>query len=111
MPYTDTTVNNLIINVLDKDTYDGLTPNESELYLITDDDYLIAYTSTSFSSLPQTFTVTGVDSQYVVVNSVLSNPAAQTGDWTITTSSNSVTVSGSISGTTTLTLYLDKYKI
>lgn len=37
MPYTDTTVNNLIINVLDKDTYDELTPSDSELYLITDD--------------------------------------------------------------------------
>ena len=37
MPYTDTVVNNLVINVLDKDTYNGLTPNMDELYLITDD--------------------------------------------------------------------------
>lgn len=35
--YTDTTVNNLIVNVLDKNTYEGLTPNTDELYLITDD--------------------------------------------------------------------------
>ncbi len=39
MPYTDTTVNNLIINVLTKNEYDAIsTPSESELYLITDDD-------------------------------------------------------------------------
>ena len=35
--YTDTIVNNLIVNVLDKNTYDGLTPSNDELYLITDD--------------------------------------------------------------------------
>lgn len=38
MPYTDTTVSNLIINVLTKNEYDGLTPSSDELYLITDDD-------------------------------------------------------------------------
>ena len=37
MPYTDTTVRNLVINVLTKNQYDGLTPSDSELYLITDD--------------------------------------------------------------------------
>lgn len=37
MPYTDTTVNNLVVNVLTKSQYDSLTPSTSELYLITDD--------------------------------------------------------------------------
>lgn len=36
----------------------------------------------------------------------LSNPAAQTGDWTVTTSNGSATISGSISGTTDVTLWL-----
>lgn len=37
MPYTDTTVNNLVVNVLTKSQYDSLTPSQNELYLLTDD--------------------------------------------------------------------------
>ena len=62
----------------------------------------------SFSALPQTITNANIDDDMVVVNSVLSNPSAQTGDWAVTTSSGSLTISGSISGTTTATLYLMK---
>lgn len=62
----------------------------------------------SFNSLPQTVSDANITSDMVVVNSVLSNPSAQTGDWTITTSDGSLSVSGSISGTTSLTLYLNK---
>lgn len=62
----------------------------------------------SFSALPQTITNANIEDDMVVVNSVLSNPSAQTSDWTITTSSGSLTISGSISGTTTATLYLMK---
>ena len=62
----------------------------------------------SFSALPQTITNANIDDDMVVVNSVLSNPSAQTGDWTVTTSNGSLTISGSISGTTTATLYLMK---
>jgi hypothetical protein len=62
----------------------------------------------SFSALPQTITNANIDDDMVVVNSVLSNPSAQTGDWTVATSSGSLTISGSISGTTTATLYLMK---
>ena len=62
----------------------------------------------SFSALPQTITNASIEDDMVVVNSVLSNPSAQTGDWTVTTSNGSLTISGSISGTTTATLYLMK---
>ena len=62
----------------------------------------------SFSALPQTITNANIEDDMVVVNSVLSNPSAQTSDWTVTTSSGSLTISGSISGTTTATLYLMK---
>ena len=64
--------------------------------------------STSFSSLPQTISNAAITSDHVVMNSVLSNPSAQTGDWTITTSSGSLTIAGTISGSTTVTLYLLK---
>lgn len=67
---------------------------------------VIVITSSSFSSLPQTITDSSITANHVVINSVLSNPSAQTGDWTVTTSDGSLTISGSISGTTTVTLYL-----
>ena len=59
----------------------------------------------SFSSLPQTITNSNINSNLVLINSVLSDPSAQTSDWTITTSDGSLTISGSISGSTTATLY------
>ena len=70
----------------------------------------LVLTSGSFSSLPQTINNSAIRSDHVVVNSVLSNPSAQTGDWTVTTSSGSLTISGSISGSTTVTLYLEVQK-
>lgn len=68
--------------------------------------YCLTLTSSSFSSLPQTITNANITSEHVVINSVLSNPSAQTGDWTVTTSNGSLSISGSISGSTTITLYL-----
>ena len=62
----------------------------------------------SFSSLPQTVTNDNITGDMVVVNSVLGTPSVQTSDWTVTTSNGSATVAGSISGSTTLTLYLMK---
>lgn len=62
----------------------------------------------SFSSLPQTITNESITEDMVVVNSVLGTPSAQTSDWTVTTANGSATVAGSISGATTLTLYLMK---
>lgn len=62
----------------------------------------------SFSSLPQTITNENITEDMVVVNSVLGTPSAQISDWTVTTANGSATVAGSISGSTTLTLYLMK---
>ena len=62
----------------------------------------------SFSSLPQTVTDANITSDMVVVNSVLGTPSAQTSDWTVTAADGSVTIAGSINGSTTLALYLMK---
>lgn len=62
----------------------------------------------SFSTLPQTVTDDRISDDMVVINSALGNPSAQTGDWTVTTSDGSLVISGTISGTTSLTLYLNK---
>lgn len=67
----------------------------------------VEVTSSSFSSLPITITDSNITADHVVVNSVLSNPSAQTGDWTVTTAAGSLTIAGSISGSTTVTLYLN----
>lgn len=80
------------------------------LYHIVDELPTLVLTTASFSSLPQTVTDSRIKSGHVVVNSVLSTPSAQTSDWTVETSDGSLTISGSISGSTTVTLYLTKSK-
>lgn len=62
----------------------------------------------AFSSLPQTVVNENITADMVVVNSVLGTPSAQTSDWVVTTFDGSLSVAGSISGSTTLTLYLMK---
>lgn len=68
----------------------------------------LVVTLSSIASLPQTVSDASIESDMVVANTVLSNPSAQTGNWTVSTSSGSLTVSGNISGTTNITLYLTK---
>jgi len=63
-------------------------------------------TIASFSSLPQTVNNSVITEDMIVCASTLSNPSAQTGNWTVTTADGSLTVSGEISGATTLTLCL-----
>lgn len=62
----------------------------------------------SISSLPQTYTYEKFTSDMVVIKAELSNPSAQTSDWTVTTYDGSLKIEGNISGSTTLTLYLMK---
>ena len=69
---------------------------------------VLVVTIASFSSLPHTITNANITSDMVVVNFVLGTPSAQTSDWTVTTVDGSVTITGSISGSTTATLYLMK---
>lgn len=78
------------------------------LYHISEEFPTVVLDVASFSSLPQTISDSRIKSGHVVVNSVLGTPSAQTGDWTVTTSDGSLTISGTISGSTTLTLYLTK---
>ena len=58
------------------------------------------------SSLPKTINNAGITSDMVVLKSELGTPTAQTGDWTVETSDGSLTISGTVSGTTTVKLYL-----
>lgn len=62
----------------------------------------------TISSLPATISNASITSDMVVVRAEFGNPDAQSDDWTVTTSSGSVTISGTLSGSTTLKLYLVK---
>ena len=66
----------------------------------------LVVSSGAVSSLPKTISNSNISTKHVVINAVLSNPSAQTGDWTVTTNAGAVTIDGSISGETDITLYL-----
>lgn len=71
-------------------------------------------TTGNFSALPFTYPTSGTDSKIesdmVVVKSYLSTPSAQGSDWTVSTASGSLTITGTYSGTTetNITLFLEK---
>lgn len=69
---------------------------------------IIRVSEASVSSLPVTISDSNITADYVVLESVLSNPAAQTSDWIVTTSSGSAQITGTISGSTDITLTLGK---
>lgn len=71
---------------------------------------VLEITASSVSSLPQTISNSKITADMKVIHSVLSNPSAQAGDWTVTTSAGSVQITGSISGTTDITLYLSELR-
>lgn len=81
----------------------------SELFNFTGQNMgVIEVSASSVSSLPATITNARILARHVCVKAVLSNPSAQTADWTVTTSAGSAVISGTsaISGTTDVTLYL-----
>lgn len=63
----------------------------------------------NLSALPYTAGNSRITANHRVVNMVLSNAAAAPSDWTYTTTNGSVTLSGTISGTTNVFLYLSEF--
>lgn len=62
---------------------------------------VLVLTKTGVSSLPTTITDANITADMVVVQHTLSAPYTQTGDWTVTTSAGSLTISGSMGSTAT----------
>lgn len=61
------------------------------------------------SALPYTFSNNAIETDMVCINSVLSNPSAQLSDWTVNTdTAGQATISGTISGSTNITIYMMK---
>jgi hypothetical protein len=80
----------------------------NEIFDMAVDNRDLEVTKSAVSSLPTTITAAEITSDMIVKQGdiSLSNVSAMVGEWTITTTSGSVTISGSISGTTDITLYL-----
>lgn len=68
----------------------------------------LVVSATSVSSLPLTISNANITSDMVVVNSVVNNVSAQLSDWSWETANGSITLSGTIKGTTNIMLYLVK---
>lgn len=62
----------------------------------------------AFSSLPKTITNSAITENHVLSEAILGTPSAQSNDWNVATANGSATISGTISGSTTLRLVLTK---
>ena len=70
---------------------------------------VLKYTASSISDNNRSFSnISGLESDMVPLIMDLSNPSAQTGDWTINTSNGSFTITGSITGNTNADFYFMK---
>ena len=67
---------------------------------------VVQVSKSSVSSLPTTITDEAIKSDQVAIETTLSNPAAQKSNWTVTTQNGSLTIAGTISGTTNITILL-----
>lgn len=83
-------------------SHDGARMNLIDNGIIVVTVAISAGTSTTLGSTSNS----AITANHVVVNSVVANSAAQISDWTVTTSAGSVSVSGSASAATSVTLYL-----
>ena len=63
----------------------------------------------NLSALPYTYSNTKITAKHRVVNMILSNTAAQPSDWSYSSSAGSITISGTISGTTNVYLILGEF--
>lgn len=87
-------------------TNDANYQNATQVASAVNEAKVLQVDVSAFSSLPQTKSDSRITSDHVVVSSTFGTPSAMTSDLSWTTSDGSITISGSISGSTTLTLIL-----
>lgn len=87
-----------------------ITPKVLHDYVSETEVDLLRIDMGSFNTLPTALPDERITDDMVCIYSELGTPSAQTSDWTVTTSSGTVEVRGSISGSTTLVLYLMRAK-
>ena len=69
---------------------------------------VLKYTASGIADSKRSFDVTGLEDDMVPLVMDLSNPSAQTSGWTISTTTNNFTITGTISGTTDADFYFVK---
>jgi len=69
----------------------------------------VKFSVNSLSALPYTYSNSKITAKHEVYNMVLSNSAAQKSDWSFSTAAGSITISGTISGTTNAVFYLAEF--
>ena len=87
-------------------TNDANYQNATQVASAVNEAKVVVVEFASFSSLPQTKSDSRITSDHVVVYCEYGTPSAMTSRPTYTTSDGSITISGSMSGSTTLTLTL-----
>lgn len=63
---------------------------------------IITVNISAFSGLPKTVSNAAIKAEHTVLSYTLGTPSAQVDDWTITTTAGSLTITGSIAGSTTM---------
>lgn len=85
-----------------------VTPKMLHDYVASVGEVLIV-TASSVSSLPATISNANITTDMVCIKAELTVPSAQTGDWAVdTNTAGQAKITGTISGTTDITLYLMK---
>lgn len=69
---------------------------------------VLKYTASGIADSKRSFDVTGLEDDMIPLVMDLSNPSAQTSGWTISTTTNNFTITGTISGTTDADFYFVK---
>ena len=70
------------------------------------DKRIVSINCGTISSLPHTVSNANILAKHIPLQWVFGTPSAQVSDWTVTTSAGSLTISGTISGSTSLTLVM-----
>lgn len=68
----------------------------------------IKCTKSGVSALPTTITKTGITATMQAVKMMLSAPYVQGSDWTITSAAGSITISGTITGSTDIEVWMEE---
>lgn len=68
----------------------------------------IKCTKSGVSALPTMITKTGITATMQAVKMMLSAPYVQGGDWTITSAAGSITISGTINGSTDIEVWMEE---
>lgn len=111
MPTASTFTGNLNLEKQASDQYYDITVVNDNLQLVDDAfgrNHVIATLSnvSSFGANGVSYTDPKITKKHRVVNMVLSNPEAQKGDWTYDVIDGKITLKGTVSGTTNITLFL-----